>query len=80
MQQVLGTPVHMLQIPPAVMQLIAAKLENAQGSRHAAVHFTQDGKTLEQLKAGLGERDARCANASDVEVRLKALYNPRIEL
>ncbi|GMT28045.1 hypothetical protein PFISCL1PPCAC_19342 [Pristionchus fissidentatus] len=61
---VIGTPITLLQIPETIKEQIMRDL--TVGS--ASTTFTQDGLTVEGLKAELSPEDATCVEANDVQV------------
>lgn len=60
-----GTPLALLQVPATALQEISKKL--ADGKANVA-RFSQDGKTLADLKSIVSEQDHACAQTNDVEV------------
>lgn len=60
-----GTPLAMLQIPPAAITMVQAK---AQDPNLTLTHYSQDCQTLQNLKSELSTADAICARGTTVDV------------
>lgn len=60
-----GTPLSLLQIPEQARRHVSAKLIEPSSS---VAQYTQDCKTLADLKSALSENDFKCAQESTVDV------------